>query len=257
MIRWITRTGAGNLTLAILGALSIILAWQFLLPITGVPPYIAPTPSMIAEVFSKQWPLLIDNLWPTLTEAVAGFVIGNLAAVFLAVAFVYSRFINAAYFPVVLFFNTIPILALAPIIILIFGLGMLPKIIIASVICFFPTLVNMIRGLNSAAPSEQELFRVLSASNWEIFWRLRLPRSLPMLFSSLRIASATAVIGAIVGEWIGTDKGLGALIIQATFNYQSGRLYAAIVLSSTMSIVLFTLVVMVEHRLLRWASTPN
>ena len=126
-------------------------------------------------------------------------------------------------------------------------------VIIAAVICFFPTLVNMIRGLNSASPSEQELLRILSATPWEVFWRLRLPRSLPMLFSSLRIASATAVIGAIVGEWIGSDRGLGALIIQATFNYRAGQLYAAIVLSSSMAICLFLIVAAVERRVIRYA----
>ena len=242
-----------RILLPVLGAASIILAWQFLLPLAGVPPYIAPTPTRIASAFANQWPLLLDNLWPTMAESLAGFLFGNLAAVIFAVAFVYSRTLNSAYFPVVLFFNTIPILALSPIIILIFGLGMLPKIVIASVICFFPTLVNMVRGLNSAAASEHELFRVLSATPWETFWRLRLPRSMPMLFSSLRIASATAVIGAIVGEWIGSDKGLGALIIQATFNYQTERLYAAIVLSSSMAIVLFLMVVSVERRVAAWS----
>ena len=242
-----------RILLPVLGAASIILAWQFLLPLAGVPPHIAPTPTRIASAFANQWPLLLDNLWPTMAESLAGFLFGNLAAVILAVAFVYSRTLNSAYFPVVLFFNTIPILALSPIIILIFGLGMLPKIVIASVICFFPTLVNMVRGLNSAAASEHELFRVLSATPWETFWRLRLPRSMPMLFSSLRIASATAVIGAIVGEWIGSDKGLGALIIQATFNYQTERLYAAIVLSSSMAIVLFLMVVSVERRVAAWS----
>ena len=129
---------------------------------------------------------------------------------------------------------------------------MLPKIIIAAVICFFPTLVNMIRGLSSPTSSEQELLRILSATPWETFWRLRLPRSLPMLFSSLRIASTTAVIGAIVGEWIGSDKGIGALIIQATFNYRAGQLYAAIVLSSSMAICLFLIVVFVEKKVIRY-----
>ena len=241
------------ISLPIAGALSILLAWQFLLPWAGVPAYIVPTPTTIAGVFYKQWPLLIANLWPTALESVAGFLVGNFAAILLAIVFVYSRVVRAAYFPVVLFFNTIPILALAPIIILIFGLGLMPKVIIAAVICFFPTLVNMIRGLNSASPSEQELLRILSATPWEAFWRLRLPRSLPMLFSSLRIASATAVIGAIVGEWIGSDRGLGALIIQATFNYRSGQLYAAIVLSSSMAICLFLIVAAVERRVIRYA----
>jgi NitT/TauT family transport system permease protein len=234
------------------GVASILAAWQFLLPLAGVPAYIVPTPTAIAVTFQRQWPLLMANLSPTVIESVAGFVIGNLAAILMAIAFVHSRFLQAAYFPVVLFFNTIPILALSPVIILIFGLGMTPKIVIAAVICFFPTLVNMIRGLDAAGANEHELFRILSASRWEVFWRLRFPRSLPMLFSSLRIASATAVIGAIVGEWIGSDKGLGALIIQATFNYQSDRLYAAIVLSSSLSIALFVLVVAVERRVIRY-----
>ncbi|WP_137929952.1 ABC transporter permease [Mesorhizobium comanense] len=240
------------IALPVLGAASILLAWQYLLPALGVPAYIVPTPTAIFGVFQKNFALLLDNLRPTLIEALAGFVIGNLAAILLAVLFVHSRVLQAAYFPIVLFFNTIPILALSPIIILIFGLGMTPKIVIAAVICFFPTLVNMIRGLDSAGDNEHELFRVLSATRWEVFWSLRLPRALPMLFSSLRIASATAVIGAIVGEWIGSDKGLGALIIQATFNYQSDRLYAAIVLSSCLSIALFCVVVLAERRAIRY-----
>ncbi|MCA0047416.1 ABC transporter permease [Mesorhizobium sp. B283B1A] len=240
------------IALPVLGAASLLVAWQYLPPFLGVPTYIVPTPTAIFGTFQKNFALLMDNLRPTLIEALAGFVIGNLAAVLLAVVFVHSRILQAAYFPIVLFFNTIPILALSPIIILIFGLGMTPKIVIAAVICFFPTLVNMIRGLDSPSDNEHELFRVLSATRWEIFWDLRLPRALPMLFSSLRIASATAVIGAIVGEWIGSDKGLGALIIQASFNYQSDRLYAAIVLSSCLSIAVFCIVVMVERRVIKY-----
>jgi len=238
----------------VFGALSILLAWQFLLPLSGVPAYIAPTPTKILSVFFSQTDLILSNFLPTAVEALAGFAIGNTAAVLFAIIFAYSKFIRQAYFPVVLFFNTIPILALSPIIILIFGLGMTPKIIIAAIICFFPTLVNMIRGLGSATRNEEELFHVLSANKFETFMRLHFPRSLPMLFSSLRIATATAVIGAIVGEWIGADKGLGALIIRATFNYQSDQLYAAIVAASFLSISLFAIVAAIEARVLRYHS---
>jgi NitT/TauT family transport system permease protein len=238
--------------LPIFGVSSILLTWQFLLPLTGVPEYIAPTPTQIFVVFRSQLPMLLSNFKPTFIEAIAGFVVGNTLAVLSAIVFAYSRIVRLAYFPVILFFNTIPILALSPIIILIFGLGMLPKIIIAAFICFFPTLVNMIRGLMSATPNEEELLRVLSATRWETFWRLHFPRSLPLLFASLKISSATAIIGAIVGEWIGSDKGLGALIIQATLNYQSGKLYAAIIMSSLLSIGLFLLTSVVEKLLVRY-----
>ena len=241
-----------NGILAAAGALSIITAWQFLLPMAGVPSYILPTPLEISRIFAKEGPLLWNNFWPTVYEAVMGFLLGNGVAILLAVVFVLNRYIQAAYFPVILFLNTIPILALAPVIVLIFGLGVLPKIIIAAVICFFPTLVNMIRGLEAPSHNELELFQVLSASRFEALWKLRLPRALPFLFASLRISSATAVIGAVVGEWIGSDKGLGAMIIQATFNYQSGRLYAAITLCSLLAIVLFFIVVSVERLVLRY-----
>ncbi len=240
--------------LPVLGALSVAAAWRWGLPLSGVPAYVVPPPDRVMAVFETQGGMLWENFKPTAVEALAGFVAGNLAAVLTAIIFVHSRVMNAAYFPIALFFNTIPILALSPVIILIFGLGMTPKIIIAAIICYFPTLINMIRGLDAPTPNERELFRILSASRWEVFWRLRAPRSLPMLFASLRIASATAVIGAIVGEWIGADKGLGALIIQATFNYQSDRLYAAIILSSFLSLSLFAAVVAAERRMLRWTA---
>jgi NitT/TauT family transport system permease protein len=241
-----------NIILPIAGALSIIFAWQFLLPVAGVPSYIVPTPLEIARVFEKEAPLLRTHLWPTVVESLLGFLFGNGMAVLLAIAFVYNRYLEAAYFPVILFLNTIPILALAPVIILIFGLGQAPKVVIAAVICFFPTLVNMIRGLKSVSTNQLELFRVLSASKLETLWHLRLPQSMPFLFASLRIASATAVIGAVVGEWIGSDKGLGAMIIQATFNYQSGRLYAAIALCSSIALTLFALVILAERFVLHY-----
>ena len=119
--------------------------------------------------------------------------------------------------------------------------------IAAALLCFFPTLINMARGLNAATASEIELMHVLSASDWETFWRLRAPRSVPLLFSSLRIAATTCVIGAIVGEWIGSDRGLGAVIIQATFNYQAERLFAAVLLASLSGIVFFAIVTQIER----------
>jgi NitT/TauT family transport system permease protein len=234
------------------GALSLILAWQWLAPALGVPAYIVPTPFAVLRTLGAEWRFLLANALPTWIEAALGFFLGNAFAILLATGFVYNPRFQAAYFPVVLLFNTIPVLALAPIIILIFGLGMLPKVIIAALICFFPTLVNTARGLNLAAANERDLMHVLSASGWETFWRLRAPRAAPLLFASLRISATTCVIGAVVGEWIGSNQGLGAVIIQSTFNYQAERLFAAVVLASLSGLVFFGLVTQVErffHRL--------
>jgi NitT/TauT family transport system permease protein len=244
--------GLARFALPTLGATSLLLLWQFLLPWLGVPKFIMPTPYQVVQRIAADPNLLLQNLLPTMFESIMGFALGNLAAILLAIVFVYSKPIERAYFPVVLFLNTIPILAIAPIIVLIFGIGIFPKIIIASIICFFPTLVNMTRGLDAASASEFELMHVLSASPAEIFWRLRAPRSLPFLFASLRISSTTSVVGAIVGEWIGANKGLGAVIIQSTFNYRSDLLYAAIILSSSLAVAIFLVVAAVERSVIRY-----
>jgi NitT/TauT family transport system permease protein len=235
-----------------LGALSLLAFWQFLIPLFGVPKFIVPTPWQVLQRIASDPILLWENLIPTFIESVLGFMIGNLAAILLAIAFVYNKWVERAYFPVVLFLNTIPVLAIAPIIVLIFGVGILPKVVIASIICFFPTLVNMTRGLESVSTSERELMHILSASAFEIFWKLRAPRSLPFLFASLRIASTACVVGAIVGEWIGANKGLGSVIIQSTFNYRSDLLYAAIIVSSSLAVAIFLVVTAVERRVIKY-----
>lgn len=234
------------------GPLSILVVWQFVLPWCGVPRFIVPTPWQVAQRIAADPLLLWTNAVPTLVESLCGFAIGNIIAVLLAITFVYNKAIERTYFPVILFLNTIPVLALAPIVILIFGLGVLPKIIIASIICFFPTLVNMIRGFDAITFNERELMHVLSASSFETFWKVRAPRSLPFLFASLRISATACVVGAIVGEWIGASRGLGALIIQATFNYRSDLLYASILLSSSLAVLIFLVVAAIERHVIRY-----
>lgn len=238
--------------LPLAGGLSLLLLWSAVIVIGKVPEYIAPPPWTVAREIFANGELLMLNFRPTLIEAVSGFALGNLAAVAMATAFVYFRILQRMYFPIAVLFNTIPIIAIAPILVMIFGINMTPKIIISAIICFFPTLVNMIRGLESCSASELELMRVMNASRLELFLRLRLPRSLPYLFSALRISSTTSVIGAIVGEWIGSNLGIGALIIQATFNYRIGLLYAAIFMSSALALSLFATVLLVERRILKW-----
>ena len=163
----------------------------------------------------------MNNLWPTVVEAIGGFLIGNLFAIALATAFVHRKAISETFFALVVLINSIPVVAKAPILVLLLGNGFAPKIAIAAVISFFPTLVNMVRGLESVNPQAMELMRVLSASEREVFVKLRVYNSLPYLFSALRISASSSVIGAIVGEWIGSNYGIGALIIQATYAFDS------------------------------------
>lgn len=246
------RTRLLNIAIPVGTAVALLLIWQAGVRLFGVPQYIAPAPTDIIAVFFTEFPLLMRNFWPTLIESLAGFVVGNLAAILIAVAFVHSRTVERAFFPIAVFINTIPILAIAPILVLIFGPGIVAKVVIAALICFFPTLVNMVRGLQSVSPQALELARILSASKSEVFWKIRLPTSLPFLFSALKIAATTCVIGAIVGEWIGANVGLGALIIESTFNFRSPLLYATVFVSSGLSVVLFASVTLAEKFIVRW-----
>jgi len=235
-----------------LGIVGLIALWWLVIVAFGVKPFIAPTPWAVLETLYAKRDVLLDNLLPTAFEAAGGFVLGNLAAIVVATIFVHNKTLQDIFFPVVLMFNAVPLVAKAPVLVLIMGNGVEPKITIAALVCFFPTLVNMVRGLESVNPQAMELMRVLSASRTEIFFRLRLLNALPYLFSALRIAASMCVIGAVVGEWVGATVGIGAMILQATFNFDSPLLYAAIVMSATLSGLFFLLVTLAERWVIRW-----
>ena len=233
-------------------ALLLLILWQLAVVLFRIPPFIAPAPTAVIATLIGEFGLLMGNLAPTAIEAIAGFMIGNSAAILLATVFVHQRTAEEAFFPIAVMVHTIPVMAYAPILVLLLGNGMEAKVAIAGLICFFPTLVNMTRGLRAVSPQQMELMRILSASQSEILFKLRLKSSLPYLFSALKIASATSVIGAIVGEWIGATTGIGALIIQATYNFDSPLLYATIVVGSVFSAAFFGVISWLERGFLKW-----
>jgi NitT/TauT family transport system permease protein len=247
-----TRERWRRRALPALGIAAALLTWAALVYIFKVPPFVAPSPQLVAVTLYEKFGLLMANLWPTAVQAILGFLIGNFTAIVIATVFVHKKTMEEAFFPVVVLINTIPVVAKAPILVLLLGNGMEPKIAIAALICFFPTLVNMVRGLESVNPQSLELMRVLSASKREVFFKLRLQNSIPYLFSALKIAASTAVIGSIVAEWIGATVGIGALIIQATYNFDSALLYATVIVGSTFSVLFFLTITLIERLVVRW-----
>lgn len=242
---------------AILAIIGCIVLWQLVVWGFSVPTFMAPSPIAVIGAFKANAGTLFANFLPTLMEAVLGFLVGNVVAVLLAVWFVYSPIAEKAFYPIAVIVKSIPIIAIAPILVLLVGNGIAPKVIIAALICFFPTLVNMVQGLKSASPAMLDLMRVLSASGAEIFWKVRLPASLPFLFAALKIASTSSVVGAIVAEWIGSSYGLGALIIDATYNFRSPLLYATVVIAAALAVALFFAVSIVEKKVVRWKALPS
>jgi NitT/TauT family transport system permease protein len=247
------RSAAWRRRLLPIGATILLLVlWQCGVVFFHIKPFIAPAPTAVAAMLYDKFGLLIQNLGPTALEAIVGFLIGNIAAIMIATIFVYQRTVEEAFFPIAVMVHTIPVMAYAPILVLLLGNGLGAKVAIAALICFFPTLVNMTRGLRAVSPQQMELMRILSASPSEIFFKLRLKCSLPYLFAALKIAAATSVIGAIVGEWIGATTGIGALIIQATYNFDSPLLYATIVVGSAFSAAFFGVISWLESYFLKW-----
>ena len=170
---------------AIGAGVGMVALWHVIVTAFEIPTYIAPSPWLVLQVFAEQGDILWINFLPTLLEAVCGFALGNSIAVLLAVWFVHSGVAERAFYPIAVFINTIPIIAIAPILVLMLGNGYEPKIVIAALICFFPTLVNMVRGLKAVSPQMLELMRVLSANDREVLFKIRLQSSLPFLFAAL------------------------------------------------------------------------
>ncbi len=232
---------------------SILVIWTAAVHWFEIPSYIVPSPIHVARTFFGDFSVIVRNLWPTAVESLLGFLIGNLASIALATVFVHWKTVELTLFPLAIIIRSIPIVAVAPILVLMLGNDMTPKVLIAALICFFPTLVNMVKGLSSVNPQALELMKVLSASRTEIFFKLRLYNSLPYLFAALKIAASASVIGAIVGEWIGSTEGIGALIIQATYNFDTGLLYAAITAACIFSVLFTVLISWLERRVVKWS----
>lgn len=235
-----------------IGVATLLFIWWAVVAGLGVKPFIAPSPMLVLDTLYAKRAVLLDNMLPTALEAAGGFALGNLVAIVIATVFVHNKTLHDIFFPVALMLNAIPIVAKAPVLVLIMGNGVEPKIAIAALVCFFPSLVNMVRGLDAVNPQAMELMRVLSASKTEVFFKLRVFSSLPYLFSALRISASLAVIGAVVGEWIGATNGIGALIIQATYNFDSALLYSAIVMSALLTGGFYLAVALLERAVVRW-----
>lgn len=238
--------------LAPIVAIALLALWQLLVTWFKVPGYLLPAPTKVFGTLIQQWPQLFLDLRATAFESLAGFLLGNVVAIVLAISFVEFRALEESVYPIAVAIRTVPIIAITPILTLLLGTGWEPKVAIAALITFFPTLVDMLKGLTSVEREVMELTHVLDASRWYVLWRIRFPASSPYLFAALKIAATSCVLGAVVAEWIGAQVGLGYVVVLATYDYRGDLLYAGIFLASMLALVLFGLVSATERRLVRW-----
>jgi putative hydroxymethylpyrimidine transport system permease protein len=201
----------------------------------------------------SDWPVLEPAVLVTLREILLGFVISAAADVGLAVLLHLSGTLRRAFYPILIGSQTIPIVVLAPILVILFGYGILPKLIIVALICFFPIVVNGIDGLRSVDDDLIRVMRTLHGTRWSIFKRVEFPAALPSIFSGMRIAATFAAIGAVFGEWSGSNQGLGYVMLAATPNLLTARIFAAIVFLTVVALALFGVVSLLERIFVPWA----
>ena len=231
-----------------------IVAWQVIVTLAGLPEYLLPVPSEVARSLVGDWGnILGPATLATLREVLLGFVIATALGVGIAcVLHLFGPFRKAVY-PLLIASQTIPVIVLAPILVVLFGFGILPKLIIVTLICFFPIVVNGLDGLASVDDDYIRMMRTLDAGRWAIFRRVEFPAALPLFFSGMRVAATFASIGAVFGEWAGSNAGLGYVMLEAEPNLQTARMFSAILILTIISTLLFGLVSLAQRLIAPWS----
>ena len=211
-----------------------------------------PTDVWISLVDNTKSGFLLEHAWVTVVEILLGFLLGSVLGIALGTVTALSPVMRNILNPYIIASQAMPKLALAPIMVIWLGFGMAPKVVISALICFFPLLENTLIGLNSVNPYQTELFRALTASGWQTFFKLRVPNALPVIFAGLRVAITLAVVGAVVGEYVGANRGLGALIIVTQGNFDTPMMFALFVYLTVIGVVLYKLMEYLERRFFAW-----
>lgn len=220
-----------------------------------VAPYILPSPTDTWRTAQENATYLVEHTWVTTWETVVGFIIAAIVGEFVAVVMIYSASLEKTVYPLILFAQVIPKIAIAPLFIVWLGFGPTPKILVAVLMAFFPIVISGLAGLRSVDPEILELTSTMGASRFKTFLKIRLPASLPQLMSGLKVAATLAVTGAVVGEFVGANEGLGYVILQANGNVDTAMLFAALIIMSILGIVLFAIIEIAEKLLIPWHSS--
>jgi NitT/TauT family transport system permease protein len=237
------------------GILVFLAVWEAGVALYKMPAYLLPAPSVIFETFVREFPRLAYHGWVTAYEMLLGYGLAVAVAVPLAIAITSSQRFDSFVMPTLLFFQVVPKVAIAPLFLVWFGVGALPKILVAFLISFFPIVIDAAVGLRSMSVEMADLARSMGASRMQVFARFRLPTSLPYLFSGLKVAATLAVAGAVVGEFVGADKGLGYLLLVTNSNMETALMFATIVALTIIGLVFFYAVELLEALLIPWHVT--
>jgi NitT/TauT family transport system permease protein len=229
------------------------LLWEVVCRAASIPPTFLPPPSLVFGAIVQYWGALVDNSFQTLWTTLVGFIAATVFGLALGIVVGWSRPIYVGLYPILIGFNSIPKVAVVPVLILWFGIGTVPAIITAFLISFFPIVVNVATGLATTEPELEDVLRALGASKLDIMRKVGIPRSLPYFFCSLKVAITLAFVGAVVSETVGANKGVGYLMLNAQASFQVALVFAGLIALAVLGIVLYGATALIERRFTRWA----
>jgi NitT/TauT family transport system permease protein len=237
-------------------ATAILAAWEMLVRLLAVPSFVLPAPSQIATEIIFDRKIIFTQFFVTLFEIICGYALSCVIGFCLSVLVVYSAAFRRGVLPLIVASQTIPVIAIAPLLVIWFGYNSVPRIIITALVAFFPLTISFVTGLQTIEPVFLDFFRSLNASQMQIFLKLRLPAALPNIFGGLKVATTLAVIGATIGEWVGASAGLGYLMSQDTAQLNTTRVFAALVVLGVFGMAFFALVGLLERLTMPWVFKP-
>lgn len=242
---------------AVLSVASAFVIWEIYVRLSGISPLMLPAPSRVLEQIALNRALLWDNTLPTIKATLAGFTLSLAVAFVLSIVLDFMPRVRRALFPIFVVSQTLPLVAIAPLVVLWFGFDLTPKILLVALVTFFPMLVALVDGYDSTDPEIEDLLRSMGASRRVVFRTARLPSAMPYFFAGLRISITYAVVAAIFAEYVGARAGLGIVILNAKNSFRPDLVLAAVVISSALTLVLFAITATLQRLVLRWRNVGD
>lgn len=230
----------------------LFLLWEFGVRLFGIKEYLLPPPTKVWSEFLKRFDTVMGGAWVTTTEILAGYLLAVVVSVPLALSIAYSRFMEQAIYPVIVFLQIIPKIAIAPLFIIWFGFGFTPKLLLVFLLSFFPIVVSSIVGFKSVDPDVMDFARTTGAGGWRLFLKIRLPQALPHIFTGLKVGAALSATAAVVAEFVASDKGLGYLLLQYNGQLETPMVFAIVVLLSLIGLAVYYAVEIIERLTIPW-----
>jgi ABC-type nitrate/sulfonate/bicarbonate transport system permease component len=232
--------------------IALLACWQAAASLGLFQEWLIPSPISIVQEAIEIWPRLMEHTGATVRIMLLGFLGGSAVGFVLAALLHLIPGVRTAVYPLLVLSQNVPIIAIAPILTMLLGYGMLPKVLLVIMVCFFPITVAMLSGLMNTDAQLRNYLQMIGIRKWQLFWRLELPHAIVHLFSGLKIAASYSVLSAVVAEWIGTNKGLGAFMIISFKGFMPDRVFAAVIIIVAISLTLFGLITLAERLVIRW-----